>query len=84
VFSYSCVSITSKQTYQSHGHTTIRKQTHTEVMDTQLYENKHISKSWTHNYTKTNIYRSHGHTTKRKQKHNEDIDTQQYENFVFA
>ena len=36
-------------------------------MVTQLYENKHISKSWTHNFTKTNTYRSHGHTTMRKQ-----------------
>ena len=39
----------------------IRKQTHKEVMDTQLL------KSWAQNYAKTNIYRSHGHTTLRKQ-----------------
>jgi hypothetical protein len=51
------------------SNTTIRKQTYIEVMDTKLYENKHIPKSWTHNYTKTNIYRSHGHTFIRKQTH---------------
>jgi NMD protein affecting ribosome stability and mRNA decay len=60
--------------------TTIRKQTHIEVMDTQLYENKHISNSWTHNYTKTNIYRSHGHTTIRKQTYIEVMDTELYDN----
>jgi hypothetical protein len=49
-------------------------------MDTQLYENKHISKSWTQNYTKTNTYRSHGHKTIRKQTHIEVLDTKLYEN----
>ena len=29
-------------TYRSHGHKTIRRQTHIEVMDKTLYENKHI------------------------------------------
>ena len=58
----------------------MRKQTYTEVMDTQLCENKHIPKSWTHNYRKPNIYRSHGHTTKRKQTYIEVMDTQLYEN----
>ena len=45
-------------------------------MDTQLYDNKHIPKSCTHNYTITNIYLSHGHTTIRKQTHIEVMDTQ--------
>jgi pentose-5-phosphate-3-epimerase len=58
----------------------MQKQTHIEVMDTQLCENKHISKSWTQNYTKTNTYRSHGHKTIRKQTHIEVMDTQLYEN----
>ena len=49
-------------------------------MDTQLYDNKHIPKSWTHNYTKTNIYRSHGHTTIGKQTYTDVMDTQLYEN----
>jgi uncharacterized phage-associated protein len=55
--------------YRRHGHTTIRNQTHIEVMDTKLCENKHIYKSWTQNCTKTNTYRSHGHKTIRKQTH---------------
>ena len=49
-------------------------------MDTQLYDNKHIPKSWTHNYSKTNTYRSHGHATIRKQTHTEVMDTQLYDN----
>jgi hypothetical protein len=66
-------------TYRSHGHKTIRIQTHIEVMDTKLYENKHISKSWTHNYAKINTYRSHGHKTIRKQTYIEVMDTKLYE-----
>jgi hypothetical protein len=45
-------------------------------MVTQLYENKHIPKSWTHNYRTPNIYRSHGHTTIGNQTHIEVMDTQ--------
>jgi hypothetical protein len=84
LFSYIFVSLTSicvcilpkslTHIYRSHGHTA------TEVMDTQLYENKHIPKSWTHNYTKTNTYRSHGHTTIRIQAYSEVKDTKLYEN----
>ena len=52
-------------------------------MDTQLYDNKHIPKSWTHNYAKTNIYRSHGHTTIGKQTYTEVMDTQLYEKNIY-